>query len=180
MVRVSSLIAVEAGRIERLARGSKRTELDIARAALSAGGGAAANDGGIADRSHDPGYHLIGAGRRAFETRVGYRSSLWSSLGRFSSREAGDYIAAIGMIAGIVVALPLIVLHSWGISGYFLVLLALVGLVPSIDAAVALVKARAQRFADTAALFQALGGGWWNRNDALVDSSTTRRSQQAQ
>jgi NodT family efflux transporter outer membrane factor (OMF) lipoprotein len=47
-------------------------------------------------------------------------------------------------------------------------------------AAVALVKARAQRFADTAALFQALGGGWWNRNDALVDSSTTRRSQQAQ
>ena len=47
-------------------------------------------------------------------------------------------------------------------------------------AAVALVKARAQRFADTAALFQALGGGWWNRKDALVDSSTTRRSQQAQ
>lgn len=32
-------------------------------------------------------------------------------------------------------------------------------------AAVALVKARAQRFADTAALFQALGGGWWNRTD---------------
>jgi NodT family efflux transporter outer membrane factor (OMF) lipoprotein len=32
-------------------------------------------------------------------------------------------------------------------------------------AAVALVKARAQRYADTAALFQALGGGWWNRAD---------------
>jgi NodT family efflux transporter outer membrane factor (OMF) lipoprotein len=32
-------------------------------------------------------------------------------------------------------------------------------------AAVALVKARAQRYADTAALFQALGGGWWNRSD---------------
>ena len=40
-------------------------------------------------------------------------------------------------------------------------------------AAVALVKARASRFADTAALFQALGGGWWNRNDALADNSTT-------
>jgi NodT family efflux transporter outer membrane factor (OMF) lipoprotein len=37
-------------------------------------------------------------------------------------------------------------------------------------AAVALVKARAQRYADTAALFQALGGGWWNRNDALADN----------
>ena len=32
-------------------------------------------------------------------------------------------------------------------------------------ASIALVKARAQRYADTAALFQALGGGWWNRND---------------
>ncbi|HEY4970358.1 MAG TPA: TolC family protein, partial [Steroidobacteraceae bacterium] len=48
------------------------------------------------------------------------------------------------------------------------------------SAAVALVKARAQRFADTAALFQALGGGWWNRNDALAGLSTTAGSQQAQ
>jgi NodT family efflux transporter outer membrane factor (OMF) lipoprotein len=35
-------------------------------------------------------------------------------------------------------------------------------------AAVALVKARAQRYADTAALFQALGGGWWNRTDVAT------------
>ena len=28
-----------------------------------------------------------------------------------------------------------------------------------------LVQAQANRYADTAALFQALGGGWWNRND---------------
>lgn len=30
---------------------------------------------------------------------------------------------------------------------------------------VALVQAQAARFADTAALFQSLGGGWWNRKD---------------
>lgn len=30
---------------------------------------------------------------------------------------------------------------------------------------IALVQAQATRFADTVALFQALGGGWWNRND---------------
>jgi NodT family efflux transporter outer membrane factor (OMF) lipoprotein len=30
---------------------------------------------------------------------------------------------------------------------------------------IALAQAQAARFADTAALFQALGGGWWNRND---------------
>ena len=27
------------------------------------------------------------------------------------------------------------------------------------------VKAQGARYSDTAALFQALGGGWWNRND---------------
>lgn len=32
------------------------------------------------------------------------------------------------------------------------------------QATIALVQARAARFGDTAALFQALGGGWWNRN----------------
>jgi NodT family efflux transporter outer membrane factor (OMF) lipoprotein len=37
--------------------------------------------------------------------------------------------------------------------------------------AIALVKARAQRYADTAALFQALGGGWWNRNETLAQTN---------
>lgn len=35
-------------------------------------------------------------------------------------------------------------------------------------AKVALVQAQAARYADTAALFQALGGGWWNREPAGV------------
>ena len=34
---------------------------------------------------------------------------------------------------------------------------------------IALVQAQAARFADTTALFQALGGGWWNRPDASAD-----------
>ena len=33
------------------------------------------------------------------------------------------------------------------------------------NSAIALVRAQAARFADSAALFTALGGGWWNRND---------------
>ena len=36
----------------------------------------------------------------------------------------------------------------------------------------ALVQAQAARYADTAALFQALGGGWWNRGP-LADASIT-------
>jgi NodT family efflux transporter outer membrane factor (OMF) lipoprotein len=46
-------------------------------------------------------------------------------------------------------------------------------------AAVALVKARAQRFADTAALFQALGGGWWNRNEALAGNEHIKNPREA-
>jgi NodT family efflux transporter outer membrane factor (OMF) lipoprotein len=44
-------------------------------------------------------------------------------------------------------------------------------------AAVALIKARAQRYADTAALFQALGGGWWNRSDGLAKGSAANTNQ---
>lgn len=35
---------------------------------------------------------------------------------------------------------------------------------------IALITAQANRFADTAALFQALGGGWWHRTDLVKDS----------
>ncbi len=37
------------------------------------------------------------------------------------------------------------------------------------QARINLVQAQASRFADTAALFQALGGGWWNRADLTKD-----------
>ena len=33
------------------------------------------------------------------------------------------------------------------------------------QAEINLIQAQANRYADTAALFQALGGGWWNRAD---------------
>jgi NodT family efflux transporter outer membrane factor (OMF) lipoprotein len=44
------------------------------------------------------------------------------------------------------------------------------------NALLALVKARAQRFLDTAALFQALGGGWWNRADTAAPVSAAKGS----
>jgi len=39
------------------------------------------------------------------------------------------------------------------------------------QARIALVQAQAARFADTAALFQALGGGWWNRSDPAANKA---------
>jgi hypothetical protein len=35
------------------------------------------------------------------------------------------------------------------------------------------VQAEAARFADTAALFQALGGGWWNRKEPTETAAPT-------
>jgi NodT family efflux transporter outer membrane factor (OMF) lipoprotein len=40
------------------------------------------------------------------------------------------------------------------------------------QAKINLVQAQAARFADTAALFQALGGGWWNRSTDIAASET--------
>ena len=40
------------------------------------------------------------------------------------------------------------------------------------QARIALVIAQANRYADTVALFQALGGGWWNRQDVIQASNT--------
>jgi outer membrane protein TolC len=36
------------------------------------------------------------------------------------------------------------------------------------------VQAQAARYADTVALFQALGGGWWNRTAQTAVALTTR------
>ena len=39
------------------------------------------------------------------------------------------------------------------------------------QAVISLIQARANRYADTAALFQALGGGWWNRKDVTAEAA---------
>jgi len=61
---------------------------------------------GTGDRRRDPGYHLIGTGRRAFEAAIGFRASRWGYLWHLRIRTAGDYIAAILTIAGVVILLP--------------------------------------------------------------------------
>ena len=39
-----------------------------------------------------------------------------------------------------------------------------------------LVQAEASRYTDTAALFQALGGGWWNRSDVVTSEVANKDS----
>ncbi|MCK9916035.1 efflux transporter outer membrane subunit [Microbacteriaceae bacterium K1510] len=53
--------------------------------------------------------------------------------------------------------------------GYANVLLLLNAQQTYLQARLTTVQARANRLADTVALYQALGGGWWNRPEPLVD-----------
>ena len=41
------------------------------------------------------------------------------------------------------------------------------------QALISLAQAKAARYADTVALFQALGGGWWNRSDVQPEQPLT-------
>ncbi len=48
------------------------------------------------------------------------------------------------------------------------------------QARIALVQAQAARYADTAALFQALGGGWWNRDDGAAVAARKNSDEEKQ
>ena len=118
--------------IERLARGSSHTELDIARRAAAT---AAAHPGG---REGDAGYALIGSGRRRFEAALGYRPPLRVRLERLC-RGLGitGYGATVIVLALAFLAWPL---GLGGQSSLVRALLGLAGFVIASDAAVACVN----------------------------------------
>jgi cyclic beta-1,2-glucan synthetase len=128
--------------IERFARRSSLTELAVAAAALAAARRPDPMDGEYADpRHHDPGYYLIANGRRAFEVTIGYRYPLLSWRRRRGLRTGiGFYLAAIAVLAAVALALPLFAVNASGIPRGQLALLALLGLIPALDAAVAIVN----------------------------------------
>jgi cyclic beta-1,2-glucan synthetase len=128
--------------IEELARGSGWAELDVARAAVVAGQRHRDEVDGTADRRRsDPGYHLLAGGYDAFAKSIGYRRPLrrWP-VGVNRAFGISGYVAASGILAVLLLAIPLAVLISAGTPTVLLVLLALLGAVPSIDAAVAIVN----------------------------------------
>jgi cyclic beta-1,2-glucan synthetase len=126
--------------IEELARGAKRTELDVARGAVLAAKPAICASADVeADRRADPGYHLLGGGRRAFETAIGFRPALKAWPGRLGrSLGIGGYVGAGAILAAVLLAIPLYILHELGAA--WLVLLGVLGVIPAIDVAVSLVN----------------------------------------
>jgi len=123
--------------IEELARGSKTSELEIARAAVEL-----AREGArISERQGDPGYCLIAAGRARLEAEIGFKPPLSYLPRRIVMRfGAGAYITAITAVSLLAVALGLSSLDSGTIAPWKLVLLGVLGIIPGIDAAVAFVN----------------------------------------
>ena len=128
--------------VEELARGSQRTELEIADAAvLAATRQRQAEPAAEQARRGDPGYHLIAGGRRAFEATVSYRPPMRKWLAQFNrSLGLGGYLTAIAVVAAVLLLAPLLGLAAVGVRPTVLALLGVLGAIPAIDAAVALVN----------------------------------------
>ena len=128
--------------VEQLARGSGFTELEVADAAVVAARRAYRADAKASDaRLADPGYYLIAGGRPGFETEIGFKPSARTWPGRFyRALGIGGYVSAGAIVAAGLLAAPLSVVALSGVELRWLLVLAILGLVPAIDAAVAFVN----------------------------------------
>ncbi len=128
--------------IEELARGSDGSEREIAEGAVAAArrfhnAAPALHDA----RKADPGYHLIGGGREEFENTIGYRPRARKWRARLHRASGiGFYVGAIGAVAAGLLGAALVALAATGLGALPLVVLALLGAIPILDAAVALVN----------------------------------------
>ena len=78
--------------IEKIARGSGHTEIEVAQSAIDTAKGASAekpnSDSLLAGREHHPGYYLISEGRHALEAKLGFRAPVRDWIAR-ANKAAG-------------------------------------------------------------------------------------------
>jgi cyclic beta-1,2-glucan synthetase len=126
--------------IEELARGSDCTEIEIAHRAVVATK-QATDTSMVEGRKGDPGYYLLGGGRAAFEAAIGFRPRPHTWLRRsVRAIGIGGYVSAVAAVGAVILASALFALAAVGLHGAWLSLLAGLGAIPAIDAAVALVN----------------------------------------
>jgi len=129
--------------IEEVARGSALSELEVARRALAHADSArtrAPDPAGARDaRWTDPGFYLVGGGRREFEKAVGCRPTLRLQLRRmFIDVATPGYLITLGVITAAVLALPLALAARTGTPLSGLLILGVLALIPASDLAVAI------------------------------------------
>jgi cyclic beta-1,2-glucan synthetase len=133
--------------IEEIARGTKLTEVEVARRALEAvqqraTAGSAEPLESAPPRDSDLGYFLIARGRLSFEKALASRAPLGAWIARrVRSAGAAGYVGAIVALSAVILGLLLITMDNAGVGGTPLLVLALLALVPVSEAAVVLVNA---------------------------------------
>jgi cyclic beta-1,2-glucan synthetase len=125
--------------IEELARGSRVGEIEIARRVIHEA--QQVDDISGEGRRCDPGYVLVAGGRRAFERKLGFTPRVRTWPGRIV-RALGiwSYIWAIAVATMLLLAVPVAADLLLPASSPWLILLAVLGAIPAVDAAVALVN----------------------------------------
>jgi cyclic beta-1,2-glucan synthetase len=124
--------------IEYLARNSPHSELEVARKAVSEAHNARSHHEDSAEnRGADLGYHLIGKGRRAFETVIGFRPALRAWPARFKWG-LSEYTGSIAILSSALLAIPLIYLSRAGLPVEWLMIFGVAGVLPATDVAVAI------------------------------------------
>ncbi|MEX1004501.1 MAG: glucoamylase family protein [Acidimicrobiia bacterium] len=119
--------------IEELSRRSGASELEVTDVTLRL----AATQ--LEDRrEHDPGYFLLGRGRRRLEQEVGYRPKVRTVLARFGRRHAQAlYIGSIVVITAVALAVPILTIETGSPWRW---LLAFLAVIPASDIAMTVVN----------------------------------------
>jgi cyclic beta-1,2-glucan synthetase len=135
--------------IENLARGSKHSEIEVARRVVRRVQRSVQDPGRVsenfdpvsAERQAEPGYHLISRGRPAFERELGYHVSWKRWLLRFYVKTAvSSYLATFVVVTALILAWPLLYAREGGTTTLRLILLGLLAAVPASDLAIALIN----------------------------------------
>ena len=140
--------------IEELARGSRRTEMELAQDALDAAAHARAQNGENAPAgARGPGYYLIGRGRESIEQSIGFRPAWGMRVRRWCRWPGiGGYASAIVIGALGFLAVALLMVSGAGATPGWLALLGLLGFIPVSDSAVSLVNCVVTRIVGPSAL----------------------------
>ena len=129
--------------VEVLARGSDRTELEVAEAAMAM---CQAARTGAAGRSPDaarldPGFYLVGDGRPGFERALGVRLRRATRVRRaYLARATAAYLGSIALLTAAFMAVAVVVSIAAGGSAPALLLVSLLALGPASDLAIAMVN----------------------------------------
>ena len=131
--------------IEELARGSIHSEADIARAAILIAKRTEFDQligtPELDPRRRDPGFYLIGQGRRAFEKKLGFHPSMKEWLVRANAAVGiSGYLVTVASAAGLLLGLALLAVTLTGTGSWVFLPLAFLGLFVSADAAITLVN----------------------------------------